>query len=171
MANRWQRASRLHTPRQTANRKTECGADLCTRRKTCGKVKIRATLIPKQMWQTALRGNMPNHVCSQTGTIPTNVIWLHHSAQNTYTTDTAVRTNASSSNVMSEFGLIHRSRYSDYATDWKDRGSDPVRDNTFFSSPKRPDRLWGPPNLLFNGSEVNSMGKAAGTWVWLLTST
>jgi len=58
---------------------------------------------------TALRGNMPNHVCSQTDTIPTNVIRLHQSAQNTCTMDTAVRTNASS-NVISEFGLILRSR-------------------------------------------------------------
>ena len=55
---------------------------------------------------TALRGNMPNHVCSQTDTIPTNVIRLHQSAQNTSTMDTAVRTNASLSNVISEFGLI-----------------------------------------------------------------
>jgi len=55
---------------------------------------------------TVLRGNMPNHVCSQTDTIPTNVIRLHQSAQNTSTMDTAVRTNASFSNVISEFGLI-----------------------------------------------------------------
>jgi hypothetical protein len=33
-----------------------------------------------------------------------------------------------------------------------------------FSSPCRPDRLWGPPSLLFPG------GKAAGAWSWPLTS-
>jgi hypothetical protein len=30
------------------------------------------------------------------------------------------------------------------------RGSNPGRDKIFFSSPKRPDRLWGPPSLLLN---------------------
>jgi hypothetical protein len=31
------------------------------------------------------------------------------------------------------------------------RGSIPRKDNTFLTSPNRPDRLWGPPSLLFNG--------------------
>jgi hypothetical protein len=35
-----------------------------------------------------------------------------------------------------------------------------------FSYPRRPDRLWGPPNLLSNGYR----GKAAGAWSWPLTS-
>jgi hypothetical protein len=34
-----------------------------------------------------------------------------------------------------------------------DRGSIPGRDREFFSSPPRPDRLWGPPGLLSNGYE------------------
>ena len=30
----------------------------------------------------------------------------------------------------------------------------------------RPDRLWGPPSLLYNGCRVFSRGKAAGAWRW-----
>ena len=30
----------------------------------------------------------------------------------------------------------------------------------------RPDRPWGLPNLLYNGSRVFTEGKAAGTWRW-----
>jgi hypothetical protein len=36
-----------------------------------------------------------------------------------------------------------------------------------FSSPRRPDRLWSPPNLLSNGYPG---GKAAEAWSWPLTS-
>jgi len=35
------------------------------------------------------------------------------------------------------------------------------RDKTFFSSPKHPDQLWSPPNLLFSGHQLLSRGKAA----------
>jgi hypothetical protein len=35
-----------------------------------------------------------------------------------------------------------------------------------FTSPRRPDRLWGPPNLLSNWYR----GKAVGAWSWLLIS-
>jgi hypothetical protein len=38
---------------------------------------------------------------------------------------------------------------SDYGLD--DQGSIPDRGRGFFFKPLRPDRLWGPPNLLFNG--------------------
>jgi hypothetical protein len=38
---------------------------------------------------------------------------------------------------------------SDYGLD--DRGSIPDRGRGFFFSPLRPDWLWGPPSLLFNG--------------------
>jgi hypothetical protein len=38
---------------------------------------------------------------------------------------------------------------SDYGLD--DRGSIPGRGKGFFLSPLCPDRLWGPPNLLYNG--------------------
>jgi hypothetical protein len=38
----------------------------------------------------------------------------------------------------------------------------PVR-SRFFSSPCIPDRLWGPPSLLY------TRGKATGAWSWLLT--
>jgi hypothetical protein len=38
---------------------------------------------------------------------------------------------------------------SDYELDG--RGSIPDRDRGFFLSPLRPDRLWGPPSLLYNG--------------------
>ena len=41
--------------------------------------------------------------------------------------------------------------HSDWATDLTVRGSGPDRDNRFFSSPKRQDRLWGPPSLPPNG--------------------
>jgi hypothetical protein len=30
----------------------------------------------------------------------------------------------------------------------------------------RPDRLWGPPSLLFNGYRVFTGGKSAGAWCW-----
>jgi hypothetical protein len=33
----------------------------------------------------------------------------------------------------------------------KSLGSSPGRGWEFFSSPPRPDQLWGPPNLLFTG--------------------
>jgi hypothetical protein len=36
------------------------------------------------------------------------------------------------------------------------------------TSPYRPDRLWGPPNILSNGYPGGS--KAAGAWGWRLTS-
>jgi hypothetical protein len=40
-----------------------------------------------------------------------------------------------------------------------------------FTSPCCPDRLWGPPNLLYNGyQELFPGGKAAGAWSWPLTS-
>jgi hypothetical protein len=39
------------------------------------------------------------------------------------------------------------------------------------TSPCRPDRLWGPPNLPYNGyRELFPGGKAAGAWSWPLTS-
>jgi hypothetical protein len=39
------------------------------------------------------------------------------------------------------------------------------------TSPCRPDRLWGPTNLLYNGyRELFPGGKAAGAWSWPLTS-
>jgi hypothetical protein len=39
-----------------------------------------------------------------------------------------------------------------------------------FSSPRRPDRLWGPPNILSNGYRDSFLGgKAAGAWSWPLT--
>jgi hypothetical protein len=36
-------------------------------------------------------------------------------------------------------------------TGWMIGGSSPGRGGEFFSSPPRPDRLWGPPSLLSNG--------------------
>jgi hypothetical protein len=40
----------------------------------------------------------------------------------------------------------------------------------FFSFPRRPDRLWGPPSLLSNGYQGQFLrGKAAGAWSWPLT--
>ena len=38
----------------------------------------------------------------------------------------------------------------DCATGWTIQGSNPCTSKRFFSSSKRPDRLWGPPNLLLN---------------------
>jgi hypothetical protein len=43
----------------------------------------------------------------------------------------------------------------------------PVGSRIFYS-PRRPDRLWGPPNLLSNGY---SGGKTAGAWSWPLTTS
>jgi hypothetical protein len=41
-----------------------------------------------------------------------------------------------------------------------------------FTSPCRPDRLWGPPSLLYNGYRGPFPGsKAAGAWNWPLTSS
>jgi hypothetical protein len=39
-----------------------------------------------------------------------------------------------------------------------------------FSSPCRPDRLWGPPSLLVDIGYSFPGGKAAGVWSWPLTS-
>jgi hypothetical protein len=44
--------------------------------------------------------------------------------------------------------------------------------STIFSSPRRPERLWGPPSLLSNSYRVLfPRGKAAGAWSWPLTSS
>jgi hypothetical protein len=41
----------------------------------------------------------------------------------------------------------------------------------FFSPPPRPERLWGPPNLLSNGyQELFPWGKEVGAWSWPLIS-
>jgi hypothetical protein len=44
-----------------------------------------------------------------------------------------------------------RSRHSNWATDWTVRGSNCGRSKRFYPSPKRPDRLWSPSSLIFNG--------------------
>jgi hypothetical protein len=52
--------------------------------------------------------------------------------------------------------------------DWEVGVRVPVR---IITSPYRPDRLWGPPNLLYNGYRELFPGcKAAGAWSWPLTS-
>ena len=49
-------------------------------------------------------------------------------------------------------GVTHHHHYmADSAIGWMVRGSNPYRGKGFFSSPKHPDWLWGPPSLLFNG--------------------
>jgi hypothetical protein len=40
-----------------------------------------------------------------------------------------------------------------WATGWMIGGSSSERDWEFFTSPQRPDRLWGPPTLLSNGNQ------------------
>jgi hypothetical protein len=49
------------------------------------------------------------------------------------------------------------------ATGWTVRGSNPGEAEIFF---KRPDRPWGPPNLLYNGYRAFARGKAAEAWFW-----
>jgi hypothetical protein len=51
-------------------------------------------------------------------------------------------------------GAKQGSRYRDKAKGWSVRGSNPGRDNKFFPSPKRSDRLWDPLSLLFNEYRV-----------------
>ena len=41
----------------------------------------------------------------------------------------------------------------------------------FFSSPKHPDQLWGPPSLLISVRGSLSRGKVNSTWSWQLTPT
>jgi hypothetical protein len=55
---------------------------------------------------------------------------------------------------------------------WLDDVEVPVPlESRIFTSPRRSDRLWGPPNLLFNGYRGSVLGgKAAGAWNWPLTS-
>jgi hypothetical protein len=51
------------------------------------------------------------------------------------------------------------------------QGSLPGRSKKFFSTPQRPDQLWGPPSLLCNGYQGSfPEGKAAGAWSWPLAS-
>jgi hypothetical protein len=47
--------------------------------------------------------------------------------------------------------LVYRSWDSIFSINQTDRSSDAARGKRFLSSPKHPDRLWGPPSLLFNG--------------------
>ena len=61
------------------------------------------------------------------------------------------------------FGL---SRYNDSLQ--AGRGSNPGGGETFRT---RPDRSWGPPNLLYNGYRVFPGDKAAGAWRWPPTPT
>ena len=44
-----------------------------------------------------------------------------------------------------------RFKINDQATGWAFRGSNSGTGNIYFSSPKYPDRLWGPSGFLFNG--------------------
>jgi hypothetical protein len=50
--------------------------------------------------------------------------------------------------VLIEAGVT---RFSDQATGWTVRGLNPARGKSFFSSPKRPDGLWGPLSVVFIG--------------------
>jgi hypothetical protein len=48
-----------------------------------------------------------------------------------------------------------------WATGWMIAGSSTERGRAFFSSPPRPDRLWGPPSLLSNVyQEIFSWGQS-----------
>ena len=54
--------------------------------------------------------------------------------------------------IFSLFSFLYKdSRYSDEAVVWTIRGSIPGRNKRFSSSPKGPDRSWGPPSHLFVG--------------------
>ena len=63
------------------------------------------------------------------------------------------------------------SQYTAKVTSWTIRGSNPGRDTRFLSSPNRSGRLWGPPNLVFNGYRCFLPGAtAAGVCCWPLTA-
>jgi len=68
----------------------------------------------------------------------------------------AQKSHRARSELNSESGLekVNRGnpiRTSVTATGWMIGGSSPGRGWEFFPSPQRPDRLWGPPNILSNG--------------------
>ena len=48
--------------------------------------------------------------------------------------------------------------YSDEITGWTVQVSNPGEEKKVFSSPKRPNRLWGPPSLLFNSYRCSFPG-------------
>jgi hypothetical protein len=60
------------------------------------------------------------------------------------------------------------SPYSDWATGWTVRGSNPGGGEIFRT---RPDPPWGPPSLLYSGYRVFSGGKPAGSWSWPPTAS
>jgi hypothetical protein len=56
-------------------------------------------------------------------------------------------------NKLEDFASDSMSVVYRWATGWMIGGSSPSRGKEFFSSPPCPDRLWGPPSLLFNGCQ------------------
>jgi hypothetical protein len=67
-------------------------------------------------------------------------------------------------------GYFWLSRYIDGLRDGR-QGFDFWKAKKFFSTPQRPDRLWGQPSIISNGTgRTFRRGKAAEAWNWLLTS-
>jgi hypothetical protein len=63
------------------------------------------------------------------------------------------------------------SQSGDCATECTVRDSNPGRIKRFFSSPERPDLLWGPPSLMFRGYRGPFLElKRPGVWGWPPTS-